>query len=477
MKLKRILSLALCVCIAASAFPSGAVYALDAEPAPTDSAYSQPLAESSPLPSESPSVQPETTEEPADVSADSNLTPTPSADTFSAENSAPADAEPPEDAPAANGLPLEEKPLAKILGTGEDGSPKMYTTLYDDQNRVISTNDPTLEQDPFYLGGGTLDFGAAVYVRFRMAEILPQHEGGVQKNVTYYMENLPQELVPAETDREGNEILNPEEPVEFFQLGGNVTVRGGIYGSPEEGYRLKMFFEGLEEQIDISGAFQYGSNVSETLTPGATYWLTYVPGGSVSFTVTPTVPEPQEEGYALSTRASSGGPTSFYWWANINKIAPAEGDSTTEEDPNATFPYRELTITTPDAMGVWINEADGDIPGFLNAYGDKTGPGLRLVVTYTAKDAEDKKLTDSLVVDSSNCNLICNDNGVTIIRIAGANGLQLDVEFRRADAVEGAATTYNGKNAYITNTAHVTISDGNGNAAKDIESLYFSFPP
>lgn len=234
MKLKRILSLALCVCIAASAFPSGAVYALDAEPAPTDSAYSQPLAESSPLPSESPSVQPETTEEPADVPADSNLTPTPSADTLSSEGSAPADTEPSEDAPAVKGLPQEEKPLAEILGTGEDGSPKMYTTLYDDQNRVISTNDPTLEQGPFYLGGGTLDLGAAVYVRFRMAEILPQHEVGVRENITYYMENFPQELVPAETDSEGNEILNPEEPVEFFQLGGNVTARGGIYGSPEE---------------------------------------------------------------------------------------------------------------------------------------------------------------------------------------------------------------------------------------------------
>ena len=46
---------------------------------------------------------------------------------------------------------------------------------------------------------------------------------------------LPLEPLPAETDREGNEILNPEEPVEFFQRGGNVTARGGIYGSPEEG--------------------------------------------------------------------------------------------------------------------------------------------------------------------------------------------------------------------------------------------------
>ena len=231
MKLKRILSLALCVCIAASTFPSGAVYALDPEPAPTDSAYAQALPESSFLPSESPAVQPEITEEPAD----SDPTPTPSADTLSSEGSAPAGTEPSEDAPAANGLPLEEKSLSEILGTDEDGSPKMYTTLYVDQNRMISTNDPTLAQDSFYLGDGTLDLGAAVYVRFRTVEILPQHEVGVQENVTYCMDNLPQELVPTETDREGNEILNPEEPVEFFQLGGNVTARGGIYGSPEEG--------------------------------------------------------------------------------------------------------------------------------------------------------------------------------------------------------------------------------------------------
>lgn len=47
-----------------------------------------------------------------------------------------------EDAAASNGLPLEEKSLSEILGTDEYGSPKMYTTLYVDQNRIISTNDP-----------------------------------------------------------------------------------------------------------------------------------------------------------------------------------------------------------------------------------------------------------------------------------------------------------------------------------------------
>lgn len=72
-----------------------------------------------------------------------------------------------EDAAAANGLPLEEKSLSEILGTDEDGSPKMYTTLYVDQNRIISTNDPTLAQDSFYLGGGTLDLGAAAFTAAR----------------------------------------------------------------------------------------------------------------------------------------------------------------------------------------------------------------------------------------------------------------------------------------------------------------------
>ena len=154
---------------------------------------------------------------------------------------------------AANSLPLEEKSLSEILGTDEDGSPKMYTTLYVDQNRMISTNDPTLAQDSFYLGGGTLDLGAAVYVRFRMAEILPQHEGGVQKNVTYYMENLPQELVPAETDSEGSEILNPEEPVEFFQLDGNVTAHGGIYGTRKRAASVRRCPDGsggTEEEVE-----------------------------------------------------------------------------------------------------------------------------------------------------------------------------------------------------------------------------------
>lgn len=66
-----------------------------------------------------------------------------------------------EDAAAANGLPLEEKSLSEILGTDEDGSPKMYTTLYVDQNCVISTNDPTLAQDSFYLGGNVTARAAA----------------------------------------------------------------------------------------------------------------------------------------------------------------------------------------------------------------------------------------------------------------------------------------------------------------------------
>lgn len=100
-----------------------------------------------------------------------------------------------EDAAAANGLPLEEKSLSEILGTDEDGSPKMYTTLYDDQNRVISTNDPTLEQDSFYLGDGTLDLGAAAFTAARKSAAsvrrCPDGSGGTEEEVEQITDHSP----------------------------------------------------------------------------------------------------------------------------------------------------------------------------------------------------------------------------------------------------------------------------------------------
>ena len=116
----------------------------------------------------------------------------------------------------------------------------------------------------------TVARGAGVYVHIRMAEILPNDgESGVQENVTYFLDQLPKELIPAEEDRDGNQVLNPEEPAVFFQTAGDVTAYGGIYG--ENGtYAMKVFFQNVADSIDISGVFSYGANVSDTLTPGET---------------------------------------------------------------------------------------------------------------------------------------------------------------------------------------------------------------
>lgn len=75
----------------------------------------------------------------------------------------------------------------------------------------------------------------------------------------------------------------------FFQTAGDMSAYGGIYG--ENGrYALKVFFQDVADRIDISGAFSYGTHVSDTLTPGTTYELKTVPGGPLKFKVTPGDP-------------------------------------------------------------------------------------------------------------------------------------------------------------------------------------------
>ncbi len=132
---------------------------------------------------------------------------------------------------------------------------------------------------------------------------------------TTNMSALPKELVPAETNSAGNQLLNPSVPTEFFSINGQVNAYGGIYGTTDD-YKLKIFFTGVEEQIDIAGKFQYGATVSEDLNPGETYTITYVPGGSVSFTVTPDSDRPLTASYGLNLSGYSGGPTTYYWSAN-----------------------------------------------------------------------------------------------------------------------------------------------------------------
>lgn len=363
-------------------------------------------------------------------------------------------------------LPEASASLQSILETDDDGNPMIYTTLYDDAKRVIDTNDPEYEQDAFYKNGGTVDLGAAVDVRFRLAEIL-SHDGenGVQENVTYYMDQLPGELIPEEQDDDGNQLLNPEEPIAFIQTleEDPLNAWGGIYGT-EGNWKLKMFFEGVANRMDISGSFQYGAVVSDSLIPGEVCTVTWVPGGTLRFTVTPEAPEPGDGDYTLQLSGGSGGPTIYHWFTMLKR-------TTVNEDENI-LPYREMTIDTEDAMGVWVNEEE---QGIVSGYGEGNGPGLSANVVYTKKNADNG--FEGEWITAGEKNVIQNADGVTVIRLSGAKSpLQIDVEFRKVDAVADTVNTHYGKNAYITNKVHVSISDGNGNPAPDILSLQLYVP-
>lgn len=371
-------------------------------------------------------------------------------------------------------LPQREEPLTNILETDEQGNPKMYTTLYDAKHRVVSTNDPAVAQDPVYAAGETVDRGSPLYVQFRMAEIMPQDgEAGIQEQVTYYMEQLPQELIPAETDASGRQLLNPDTPTGFFTLSGQIQAYGGIYGTPGQ-YRLKLFFAGVENQIDISGTFQYGATVSQDLEPGATYTITYVPGGSVSFTVSPEQPDQPAAAYGLGLSGGSGGPTAFYWQASITRQTPqtASPEEPEEEPQDVIFPYRDLTITTDSAMGVWINQNNQTI---FTGYGDNYGPMLSMGVTYTTQDENGSNLRAFLTAAPENATE--QGDGTTVIRLTDPQGpLEAELTFRREDAVRDTVSSSGGKYAYITNTVHVSLSDGAGNLAKNIQSLVLYVP-
>lgn len=53
---------------------------------------------------------------------------------------------------------------------------------------------------------------------------------------TTNMSALPKELVPAETDSEGNQLLNPSVPTEFFSINGQVHAYGGSTGDAKLQY-------------------------------------------------------------------------------------------------------------------------------------------------------------------------------------------------------------------------------------------------
>ena len=155
---------------------------------------------------------------------------------------------------------------------------KTYITLMDDKSNVISTTDKSREQADKYKNGGTVALGQQIQVDIELGGIKANNGSeGIQEGVTYYMD-LPTEIV---TDKD-SKYLNKE--VEFAKKG-NLVAKGGIYKLDDGTEQLRITFENVEGQEQISGGFTYKANISEDLDNGKEYNLNIPPFGEVSFTV------------------------------------------------------------------------------------------------------------------------------------------------------------------------------------------------
>lgn len=230
-------------------------------------------------------------------------------------------------------------------------------------------------------------------------------------------------------------------------------MNGTQTGSNIHAYQMKVFFQNVEDQIDISGAFQYGATVRGDLEPGKKYELKDVPGGPLSFTVASDTIGGDSAGYNVSLIGNSGGPTAYYWYAQLSR---------SKDEKNEQFPYQELTITSPDALGVWINEYDEGNMGIFDAYGDNTGPGFNVYVTYTTQDEKGNNKVDAIHATSGD--VTRDAYGTTTVSFKGTQeDFQLDVRFERSDYVPGTWGVYDssGRMTYITRmfTSGISISE------------------
>lgn len=121
---------------------------------------------------------------------------------------------------------------------------------------------------------------------------------------------------------------------------------------------------------------------------------------------------------------------------------------------------------------------------FFDAYGDKTGPGFSLGVTYTTKytaaDGSEKNKSEWLqatakdIVKAENDSIVDEDGNITVRFKSADEPLQVDVVFKYADHIPGSDGA--GGKYYITDDIYADFSDGNGNRAQNIQYVNFYIP-
>ncbi len=371
-------------------------------------------------------------------------------------------------------------PLSDVIAQDADGNNAMYTTLRDINGKVVATNDPQRQVDIKYTPtseggeGVTVDKGATLYVLFRMTEIV-EHNGtsGIQQDTTYTMD-LPSELIPSSMSSDGQVLIDPEAPIPFFNAGG-VKTTGGIYtkknsaGEPIQDasgnicYSLHIIFSDVEGYVDVAGEYQFSTTLSETVEGGSTVMLTYVPGGKLSFKVTEDPVFTQNERYGAEVTSSRVNDDTY---SITSKLTKTTGDTSEQVGASVdTFNYGTFTVKTDGNQGVWIDwgrSTDASAPTIFNNYG-KGDTAFTLALLYANGEKKD--------LEANSDNITKNDAGQIVVRFTDDIGTQADVLFN--GVLEGSQSS---ETSYIATSYDVSVTDGNGNAVRDLREIELTVP-
>lgn len=341
--------------------------------------------------------------------------------------------------------------LSSIINTANDNKgnqvQQAWVTLFDSDGEVIDTTDPQRKISDKYktkLEGGqgqTVDQSANIRVYMRLGSIM--HNGaygegtGVQDGTVYKMA-LPSELDPQETDKSGKTVLNPTEPIKFFQYGA-ISAYGGIYtNEKDKSNELRIAFANADGQVDISGDFQYIATVSKNVKQGEHLSLNFAIGGLVGFDVTPKKDDSDSKHHdaILSIKGShvtDGGQNDKILWST---------DLTAATDSSLTD-YSNIDVTIKDGAGFVIPA--NDFSSLIKK--DTDNYGLSNAITVSMLNANDE-ITLTPNIDEQNNILYANKD----------NTISIQLSFLRSDQSDDVLKIDGGQ-AY-TPIAHLTILKG-----------------
>lgn len=375
--------------------------------------------------------------------------------------------------------------LSDVIAKDATGNALMYTTLRDADLKVVATNDPNQQVDTKYKPvsdggeGATVDKGATLYVNFRMAEIV-EHDGqnGIQEGTVYTMD-LPAELVPAAKSQDGQALIDPEIPVTFFNAGG-VKAAGGIYtkktsagdaAKDEAGntcYELHVIFSDVENRVDISGEYQFSTTLSSTVKGGSTVTLTYVPGGKLGFDVTPDPAPAPNANYTATVSGAEVGSDVYGVYgitSELTKTVTTPSDETTAGAD--AFEYGTFTVKSDNNYGVWVDwskATDVSAPTVFNNYGKGGATTFKVTLKY-----EDGAMA---VLEADANNVVDAADGKKAVRFTDTGkNTQVDVVFD--GVLEGSQSSVT---SFIATSYTVSVTDGNGSAAKGLRNITLSVP-